>query len=83
MQAQFEDLVDAAISKLRIGLPCHSAAFELLLAGKLVQRVDDHLVAMMQRARHVGAQNQELGNAPRIDRVVIDAAVGAEGAGEK
>ena len=34
----------------------------------------------MQRARHVGAQDEQFGDAPGIDRVVIDAAIGAEGA---
>src|SRR4029078_2237776 len=80
VQARLEDLVDAAIAQPRVDLAGEPAAFELLLAGKLVQRADHHLIAMMQRARHVGAQDEQFGDAPRIDRVVIDAAIGAEGA---
>src|SRR5262245_21951731 len=62
-----------------MSLTSEAAALERLVAGKFVQGAEQIAVAMMQRSRHVLAQYEQLGDAPRIDCVVIDLAVGAEG----
>ena len=47
-------------------------------AAELVERRHDLLVAEMQRARHLLAQHQELGDEPRpVAAVVIEPAIGA------
>ena len=78
MQTGAKDPVDPAMFEPRISLAGEVPAFQLLLAGKLVERADEVVVTMVQRARHVLAQNEQLGDAPGIDGVAIDIAVGAK-----
>src|SRR6476469_2212305 len=75
MQTGAKDPVDAAIFEPRISLAGEVPAFQLLLAGKLVERADEGVIAMVQRARHVLAQDEQLGDAPGVDGIAIDVAV--------
>ena len=80
MQTGAKDPVDPAMFEPRISLAGEVPAFQLLLAGKLVERADEVVIAMVQRARHVLAQDEQLGDAPGVDGIAIDVAVGAKGA---
>ena len=59
MQTGAKDPVDPAMFEPRISLAGEVPAFQLLLAGKLVERADEVVIAMVQRARHVLAQDEQ------------------------
>ena len=79
VQAEADDVVGACRSG---GCACSSPAARSSsrrsLVAEALERLVDEVHAAVQRARHVVAQDQELGDAPRRDDVAVDLAVGLE-----
>ncbi|MDT4850785.1 hypothetical protein FQZ97_849440 [compost metagenome] len=80
MQTGGEDLVDAGV--LQVGLELAGAAqgFGRQVVGDHGEVVDHFVQAGGQAARHVGAQDQQLGHALGRDHVAVDLAVDLEAA---
>src|SRR5262245_3352619 len=80
VQALVEDRVDAAVAQARVdlaGAPVALAAAPAERLGEVVEGRDDLPVAADERARHLRAEDQELGDPPGRERLVVDPLVGA------
>jgi hypothetical protein len=78
VQAGGQDLVDAAVAQVALQAAGAAQRLAALLVGHQLQ-VGHHLVhAGRQRARHVGAQDQQLGHLLGPDDVAVDLAVDLE-----
>ena len=79
VQPELDDVVGAAVVQLGVQLARRRARSRVELSSQSdSQRLVDEVHAGMQRARHVVAQDQELGHAARRDDVAVDLAVGLE-----
>ena len=78
VQAQLDDLVGLAVVQPGVQLPRLPLDLARVVVAEQLQRLEDEVHARMQRSRHVVAQDQQLGHAPRRDHVAVDLAIRLE-----
>ena len=71
-------VVGAAVVQPRVQLARRALDLAARVVAQHLERLVDEVHAGMQRARHVVAQDQELGDPARRDHVAVDLAVGLE-----
>src|SRR5208282_2890608 len=80
MQAALEDLLNLAVAQPRMGLARQSVAFAALAIG-IADRIElarDLVVATEERARHLGPEDQQLGDQPGLEPLLIDPMIAPE-----
>ena len=75
----FKNVVDALVLQIGAQFASQPLGFGALVIAHRMQQVDHFIHAGCQRARHVGAQDQQIGDPLGRDRIAVDLAVHLEG----